>query len=114
MDHFTKPLRFLPLLLVQACGSIDSLPSSEEASLKMTGLEQKFDLFDLNGDGFLSRKELADGLRSIGTVENVTAENVDKVLSFYDADKDGRISLREAQRGNAAGPDGLLEMLGES
>jgi len=112
MDHFTKPLRFLPLLLVQACAPTNSLPSHEDASRKMMGLEQKFDLFDLDGDGFLTRSELGEGLRGIGS-PNVTEEKVDKVLSFYDTDKDGRISLHEAQRGNAAGPEELLEKLAE-
>jgi Ca2+-binding EF-hand superfamily protein len=74
-------------------------------------LEQKFDLFDLNGDGFLTRKELAEGLHSIGT-PGVTPEKIDKIFAYYDTNKDGRISLREAQRGNEAGPDELLKMFG--
>ena len=111
MHLFPKPLRFFPVLFLAACSTEDSLLTSkpEAATRKMTGLEQKFDLFDLNGDGFLTRRELSEGLHSIGT-PGVTEAKIDKIFAYYDTNKDGRISLHEAQRGNAAGPDELLKM----
>jgi Ca2+-binding EF-hand superfamily protein len=108
----TKFLRFLPVLLLPACGSDNSPLTPEETTRKMTGLEQKFDLYDLNGDGFLTRKELTEGLRTVTTLE-ITEKKIDTVFAYYDTDKDGRISLHEAQRGNASGPDELLKMLAE-
>jgi len=112
MQAFPKPLRLLPFLLLAACvNDHETLltPKHQDAARKMTGLEQKFDLFDLNGDGYLSRKEMTEGLHSIGT-PGVTKEKIDKIFEFYDVGGDGRISLREAQRGNEAGPDELLKM----
>jgi Ca2+-binding EF-hand superfamily protein len=115
MNHFTKHLRLLPLfplLLLPACSSDEAPQSPEATTRKMTGLEQKFDLYDLNGDGFLTRKELTEGLRTVTTLE-ITEKKIDTVFAYYDTDKDGRISLHEAQRGNASGPDELLKMLAE-
>ncbi len=58
----------------------------------MIGLLEKFDRWDDNGDGELDRAELAAGLKG--------AEHTpDGVVSFYDTDGNGRVSLREAQAG---------------
>lgn len=59
---------------------------------KMIGLLQKFDLWDDNGDGQLDEAELAIGLE--GT-EHKPAATID----FYDTNRNGKISLREAQAG---------------
>ena len=59
---------------------------------QMIGLLEKFDRWDDNGDGQLDRAELTAGL--VGT-----PYQADRVLDFYDTDRSGGISLREAQAG---------------
>jgi Ca2+-binding EF-hand superfamily protein len=58
----------------------------------MVGLLEKFDRWDYNGDGYLTASELKDA-------ERLSGLPVDEIIGFYDADKDGRISFREAQAG---------------
>ena len=60
----------------------------------MVGLLQKFDLWDLNGDGFLTEKEIADGLSSH---QVQIPETPAEIMDFYDRNGDRRISLREAE-----------------
>ena len=69
----------------------------------MFGLLEKFDRFDYNGDGYLTRKELEDGIREKGTV-HLTQEQYDKVMKAYDTNLDSRITLREAEVGAHRGP----------
>lgn len=56
----------------------------------MIGLLEKFDRFDENGDGQLTLSELKQA-------EELTGRPAAAILAFYDADKSGGISLREAQ-----------------
>jgi Ca2+-binding EF-hand superfamily protein len=58
----------------------------------MIGLLEKFDRWDDNGDGELDRTELAAGL--VGT-----EHRPEGVIEFYDTNRNGRVSLREAQAG---------------
>jgi len=57
----------------------------------MLGLMEKFDRWDLNGDGRLDLGELEDASRISGVPPQ-------KILEFYDANKDGHITLKEAQQ----------------
>lgn len=59
---------------------------------QMVGLLEKFDRWDYNGDGHLSASELKDA-------ERLSGLPLDEIISFYDTDKDGRISFGEAQSG---------------
>jgi hypothetical protein len=59
---------------------------------KMIGLLQKFDLWDDNGDGQLDKAELDMGLEGSG-------HKAANVIDFYDTNRNGKISLREAQTG---------------
>lgn len=59
---------------------------------QMVGLLEKFDRWDYNGDGQLTASELKDA-------ERLSGLPVDEIIGFYDTDKDGRISFREAQAG---------------
>jgi len=70
---------------------------------QMYGLVQKFDRFDYNGDGYLTRAEIVAGVREAGTIELTEAEFT-KLMKAYDTNHDGRISQREAQRGAERGP----------
>jgi Ca2+-binding EF-hand superfamily protein len=73
----------------------------------MIGLQQKFDRIDLDGDGYLTRTEIVAGYDQLGVV-NRSPETADVIIGFYDFDKNGRVSLREAQSGAVTGADELL------
>ncbi len=70
----------------------------------MVGLLEKFDRFDYNGDGHLTRDEVRQGIGEAG-VEGISEEEIAKAFEFYDTDRDGRISLAEANAGLARGPE---------
>ena len=70
---------------------------------KMFGLVQKFDRFDENGDGYLTRKELEKGVNSMGP-ERLTAQQYDQVMLVYDTNRDQKISLKEAKAAAEHGP----------
>lgn len=61
------------------------------------GLQEKFDRFDYNADGKISRKEAEQGIRESG-VTGVTSEEIDSMMEHYDVNKDGGISRWESQR----------------
>ena len=60
-------------------------------------LQEKFDRFDYNADGKITRKEAEQGIRESG-VSGVTKEEIDFMMEHYDVDKDGAISRWESQR----------------
>lgn len=70
---------------------------------KMFGLVQKFDRFDEDGDGYLTRQELEKGVNSMGP-DRLTAQQYDQVMLVYDTNKDRKISLKEAQVAAEHGP----------
>lgn len=59
---------------------------------QMIGLLEKFDRYDLDGNGELDSKELLAAQQSTGHPPS-------EIIDFYDTNKNGTISLREAQRG---------------
>jgi Ca2+-binding EF-hand superfamily protein len=62
---------------------------------------EKFDRWDDNGDGQLTETELNHGInRFKGTPMKVDYTGKE-VIDFYDTNKDGRVTLREAQAGYA-------------
>ena len=65
-----------------------------ETERKMIGLLQKFDRWDDDGSGDLDMTELAAGLRSVNA-----SSKPENVMSFYDTNRNERISLAEAQQG---------------
>lgn len=103
-------LSLVPLVFLSACSNSSSKPkySVAETERKMMGLQQKFDLYDLNGDGYLTHDELTKGFIAAG-IPDVTTEKVDKVIDFYDFNKDGKISLRETQAGQVTGAEELIK-----
>lgn len=58
----------------------------------MIGLLEKFDRWDENGDGQLTASELKESQR-------ITGHSPAAILEFYDTDRSGGISLKEAQKG---------------
>ena len=55
--------------------------------------KQEFNSFDADGDGTISAEELADVLRSMG--DDVTEDEVRKVINTFDIDKNGSIEFNE-------------------
>ncbi len=88
-----KPLT-LPIILAFASCAKAPGPITPETPVErqMLGLLQKFDLWDENGDGYLTAAEL----RKAGPITGYPPE---KIIAFYDKDADNRISLKEAQEG---------------
>lgn len=56
-------------------------------------LTEAFKMFDLNGDGKISRHELGTVLRSLG--ESLTDRDLEQMIRDVDADGDGEIDLQE-------------------
>ncbi len=88
-------LALVPLLLLGCVGG-GSTGSAEDQQRKKIGLLQKFDLWDLNGDGQLTEKELADGMRSHDVQ---IAETPAQIIEHYDRNGDRKVSMSEAQKG---------------
>ena len=85
----------LPILFA-ACAHQD--PHGEAAhGRKMMGLLEKFDRFDYDGNGSLTRKEIDLGLKEAAVVQLEPAE-VDAMMKHYDVNKDGKITRWEAER----------------
>jgi Ca2+-binding EF-hand superfamily protein len=87
---------------VVACGPTPDSPQARQ--LQRFGLLEKFDRFDENGDGYLNRRELEAGARQVGV--HFTAAEMDQIMIAYDRNRDGRISLHEAQHRAAVGTAG--------
>lgn len=100
--------RYLPLLALAFASCSTTSPTDPEiVGRKMIGLQQKFDLLDTDGDGYLTRSEIVAGFDQIGVVDQ-SPETVDAIIDFYDFDKDGKLSLRETQSGAVTGPEDLI------
>ena len=94
------------LLLALLVGAVSCVPVNDEIPpihRKMSGLVEKFDRFDENGDGYLTRMELEKGVNSMGP-DRLTKDQYDRVMLVYDTNKDRKISLKEAQVAAANGP----------
>ena len=87
---FLVPVLFLPLA---ACFTTPGpVVPKTPVEKQMIGLLEKFDRYDLDGNGQLDSKELLAAKASTGR------EPAD-IIEFYDRNKNGTISLREAQHG---------------
>jgi len=94
-----KRVSTLALVALSACSpSIGPVVPKTSTERKMIGLLQKFDRWDDDGNGYLDRKELAEGLAG-------TEHSADAVMEFYDTNRDGKISLKEAQSAYSRAPD---------
>lgn len=99
-----RVLFLLPLLAVASCAP--SHPSANEAPpihRKMLLLVEKFDTFDENGDGTISRAELEKAVNIMGP-KPLTKDQYDRAMLVYDTDGDRRISRAEAKAAAAHGP----------
>jgi hypothetical protein len=88
----------LPLPILFAACAHHSDPHGEAAhGRKMMGMLEKFDRFDYDGNGSLTRKEIDLGLKEAAFVQLEPAE-VDAMMKHYDVNKDGKITRWEAER----------------
>lgn len=82
-----KQIPFFATFALAACA-----PQPGPVKRQMVGLLEKFDRWDYNGDGQLALSELKEA-------EQLSGLSAADILGFYDAGKNGRISLAEAQAG---------------
>ena len=86
----------LPLLLLASCGTPDNVVPENAQERRLFGLLEKFDRFDYNGDGSLTKKEVRQGIKE-SDVHGVTETNITNGFLRCDTNKDGKISFAEAQ-----------------
>ena len=103
-----KSLLLLPLtiLLVSCGGGVapggdegDNLQTEQER--KVIALLEKFDRFDMDGNGQLTRSEIVEGIKFEG-VSGVNPAEIDELFAKYDTNRNGAISLHEANAALAA------------
>lgn len=89
-------MKFLPIPFCLALAACYTKPGpvvpETRVEKQMIGLLEKFDRYDLDGNGQLDSKELLAAKTSTG---HEPAE----IIAFYDRDQNGTVSLREAQHG---------------
>lgn len=88
-------LPVLPLLLI-SCGTPDNVVPENAQERRLFGMLEKFDRFDYNGDGSLTKKEVRQGIKESG-VQGVTEANIQQGFERCDTNRDGKISFAEAQ-----------------
>lgn len=102
-----KLLNLTVLLAVISCSSGPGpVTPKTRTQRQMIGLLEKFDRWDTNGDGYLTAVELKPAQKSAGIASQ-------EIIDFYDANKDGKISLREAQAGysRSAEPEEIIKKI---
>lgn len=96
MNDFSQWAFWVSVLALTSCAGVD--PYSEESmNQKVMALQEKFDRFDYNADGYLTRGEIVQGLED-ADVEGVTKQEINLVMKHYDFNADGKISRVEVQR----------------
>jgi len=89
-----------PCIFLAACSSGPGpVVPQTKVEKQMIGLMEKFDRWDDDGDGYLSANEIQHGIDSLKGKPQQVNYTAAGVLDFYDTNKDGKISLREAQAG---------------
>uniref|UniRef100_A0A7N0ZWI8 EF-hand domain-containing protein n=1 Tax=Kalanchoe fedtschenkoi TaxID=63787 RepID=A0A7N0ZWI8_KALFE len=58
-------------------------------------MREAFNVFDQNGDGFITVDELRSVLASLGLKQGRTLEDCKKMITKVDADGDGRVNYKE-------------------
>lgn len=90
-------LLLAPLLFV-SCGTPENVVPETTHEKKVFAFLEKFDRFDYNGDGKLTKKEVHQGLRETD-VHGITEASINKGFDEFDTNKDGAVSFAEAQGG---------------
>ncbi|CAN6459663.1 unnamed protein product [Victoria cruziana] len=61
-------------------------------------LKEAFDVFDVNGDGFITVEELGSVLSSMGLKRRAGRTQLIEMIGSVDGDGDGRVSFAEFQQ----------------
>lgn len=92
----------LPVLLCGACQQgLGPVVPETKVERQMIGLLEKFDRWDYDGDGYLDRKELQEGIDGLKGTQRQVSYETSEVIEFYDTNHDGKVSMPEAQTGYA-------------
>lgn len=54
-------------------------------------IKEAFDLFDTNGNGYITKEELVQAMKRLG--ENLSNEDIESMISNADINKDGQVSF---------------------
>ena len=68
------------------------VPTQTENKDPKSELLKAFEAFDTNGDGFVSRKELKEGLEILG--EKLSESELNELITKIDSDNSGRIEYK--------------------
>ncbi|KAL2330465.1 hypothetical protein Fmac_018046 [Flemingia macrophylla] len=71
------------------------LVQDEEEAQQESDLWEAFKVFDENGDGYISAKELQVVLHKLGLVEGNAIDNVHRMIGSVDTNNDGRVDFYE-------------------
>ncbi|CAJ1813574.1 unnamed protein product [Sphenostylis stenocarpa] len=66
-----------------------------EEEQQESDLWEAFKVFDENGDGYISAKELQVVLGKLGLVEGNMIDNVQRMIGYVDTNHDGRVDFEE-------------------
>jgi hypothetical protein len=94
-------LSIVPLVFsLAACASGPGPVTPENRTERqMLGLLEKFDRWDDDGNGELTVKEVDHGINRFKGTPMKVHYTGKQVVDFYDANRNGTVSLREAQAG---------------
>ncbi|OWM67027.1 calcium-binding protein CML42-like [Punica granatum] len=76
-------------------GGESELEPVDAAVQEQTDLHEAFNVFDENGDGYISAKELQAVLKKLGMVEGQELARVEQMIGSVDRNRDGRVDFAE-------------------
>ncbi len=105
-------LGLLAYLLLCACFQAAEKPSLNPRNVeqKMLDLQKNFNVIDTDRNDGLSPQEVKQAMVRSGS-KDVSEKRIQKIIEFYDFNKDGKIELREAQSGAVSGPEAMINKI---
>ncbi|XP_072975727.1 probable calcium-binding protein CML27 [Typha angustifolia] len=76
-------------------GSDSPAPTSSWEEEEEEAMREAFNVFDEDGDGFISARELQIVLEKLGLADGRSLDGVREMICSVDADKDGRVDFGE-------------------
>ncbi|KAJ3684642.1 hypothetical protein LUZ61_013806 [Rhynchospora tenuis] len=67
----------------------------QEKESSVDELKQAFEVFDTNGDGFITATELMRVMNKLRLEEGMEIEDCERMIGAYDKDSDGKISFED-------------------
>ena len=78
------------------CARMVKKIKDKNSSIDEAEIRQSFDLFDLDGNGYITKFELTNVMASLG--EELTEQEIDEMMSDADTDGDGQVNFEEFSR----------------